>query len=292
MAELEPGLQGQERYKIVLLQGDTAKEIIPASEAGIDFLHGVRATLEAGIKGGLVETTSFEQLEKRSTAPAMVTAERTLELVTTAHRAKPYSPELLSEFNQAFWEARRERMGVSKADLAVSQAPYTEDQIRDFGDDFGLCIPQVVSTAPKGLILLGKADPTLGNWAFAEGTTVQNIDKDGNPINLHGWMKTEEAIDAPFTRTNQDQAEKIVRDQRRIGHTLNVYDVVSQQSKLLAGQYLDEVRTYIRVLSSRDGGRVLYADFYPDGYCNVHWLLKPDYVHDYLGVRSVEVAKA
>lgn len=224
--------------------------------------------------------------------PAMITVERTLELATAAYRAKPDSPEFLSEFNQAFWSARQQAMGVSQADLAVADCPYSEADIRGFmKNDFGLFVPQIVSTAPEGLILLGKAFPRMGSLAFQRRTGVLNIDKNGNPIGIHGWMKTEKAINAPYTKTNQDQAEEIIGKEHRIGDTLNVYAAAGQQSEKLTGQYLDEVRTWIRTLSSRYGGRVLGADFGSGGGCYVDWGLRPGDGYDGLGVRSVEVAE-
>lgn len=159
-------------------------------------------------------------------------------------------------------------------------------------DNFGLYLPEVASTAPGSLVLLGKANPALRSWAFQEGTTVQNVDKNGREIKLSGWMITEKAIAAPYLGTNQAQAEEIVRKARRIGYTLNVYNVAGEQSNQLFGRYLDETNTWIRVLSSRHEGRVLSAYFDPDVYCFVFWYLESGHVLGNLGVRSVEVAKA
>lgn len=244
----------------------------------------------------------------------MVTVERTLELAKAAYRAKPDSPELLSEFNQAFWNARKLALGVSERDLVVVVCPYKEADIRKFRKDFGLFVPQIVSTAPEGLILLGKAFPRMISVAFQAGTGVSNIDQNGKLIDLHGWMKTEKAIMAPHTLTNQDQAEETIsyKDHDRIGDTLNIYAIASQQSKELTGKYLDAVirpqtgPSESRILSSRWEGRVLVARFRPEGLCYPHQFTRSDYwdglcyvdrlrMSDYtdydLGVRSVEVAK-
>ncbi|KKS64647.1 MAG: hypothetical protein UV41_C0020G0016 [Candidatus Daviesbacteria bacterium GW2011_GWA2_42_7] len=42
--------------------------------------------------------------------------------------------------------------------------------------------------------------------------------------------------------------------------------------------------------SSRVNGRVVNANFNPNGNCNVNWNLKPDNANDNLGVRSVIVS--
>lgn len=303
---VEASAQNLEARRIILIDGNnSAIEVKARDEVGARLLSGFRASLLAAIEGHLLESAPFtidrhdettlptlEQLTERPATPTMITVERTLALATVAYRAKPDSLELLSEFNQAFWSARQQAMGVSQADLVVADCPYSEADIRRFmKNDFGLFVPRIVSTAPEGLVLLGKAFPQMGSLPFRERTGVLNIDKNGQLIDLYGWMTTEESIDAPDTKTNQDQAEEIIGKKHRIGDTLNVYAAAGQQSKELTGQYLDEVQTWIRTLSSRDEGRVLLADFDSSGYCDVFWSLKPGYVSDGLGVRSVEVAK-
>lgn len=223
-------------------------------------------------------------------APSFRTSERTLGLLGAEYKKDPTNPILLSEFNQAFWNAKRQAMGVNESDLVVTQAPYSEDQIRKFiSNDFGLFLPQICETAPEGLVLLGKAFPEMGSSAFMVGTPVLNIDRDEQRVNLYGWMKTEKAINAPNLRTNESQALAIVNKKKRLGQTLNIYAVAGQQSKLLADQYLDEVSTWVRVLSSRVNNKVVHAGFHPNGDCLVRWSLGPENIYDNLGVRCVGV---
>ncbi len=234
--------------------------------------------------------------------PAIVTAENTLCLAKAQYKTNLANPQYLSEFNQAFWYAGREAMGLSQADLVVPQAPYSEKDIREFMGigfrirkpsipDFALYTPQVVSTAPEGLVRLGKRSPRLGSLAFQEGTSVLNVDEDGNLIELYGWMKTEKTIHAPHAKTNQQQAEEIVRKNHRVGHTLNIYAIASEQSKLLTDQYLDEVDTWVRILSTRCRGQVVHASYGQGGYCFVYSGLLPLNVPGGPRTRSVEVAK-
>lgn len=287
MSDLEGG-------RMILVGRNFATELTAQSPAGNDLLNGVSTVLRAGINGGLI-------LARVVPLFVTITAEHTLELATAAYKAHPDNPERLSDFNQAFWYAARIRMGVAQSDLVVGQCPYNEHQIRQFmgfgrrlgrssrPTDFGLFVPQIVSTAPEGLILLGRAYSEVMRSRVFQGTTVLNVDNDGQPINLYGWMRTEERMDVPYTGTNQDQAERIVEKRNRVGQTLNVYAVAGQQSRLLTGQYLDE-RTWVRILSSRIRSRVVSASFRGGDRCNVGQSLSRTHVNGSLGVRSVELS--
>lgn len=273
-----------------------AVEMLRGQLADLPTDHPDRAGIEAMVTLG----EGWHPGNAFTETPVVITAEHTLELATSAYKADRANPVLLAEFNQAFWSTRRQAMGLSERDLVVSDGPYSEAEIRKFmglgrgfrkpaNPDFALFVPEVTSTTPDGLILLGKGWPILWNSAFKEGTRVQNVEKDGSVISLHGWMRTEKSIDAPHLRTNQEQGEKIVSDAKRIGDTLNIYGAAGLQSKLLEGKYLDEVKTWIRTLSSRGGGQVVRAGFVPGGGCFVVWNLGSLHVDGGLGVRSVEV---
>src|SRR3989344_118988 len=202
--------------------------------------------------------------------------ERTLALVTAEFITHPYSPELLAEFNQSFWNDRRQAMGLSQADLVVPQSPYTEEDIRKYAPkEFGLYVPPVISTAPEGLDLLVKGWPLMINNRSSisqAGVPIINVDKNGEPVVLFGWMTTEKTINAPYLHTNQVQVEAIADEAGWIGHTLNVYAVAGQQSKLLEREYLDGGKTFIRALSSRSKNQVLVVGFDPFfGYLVRRW---------------------
>lgn len=297
MAEGAPIESGRDR--IILVGQDGQPVRLDADNGnGRVLLDGVGMTLRAAIGGGMIRVTPYgalplEPIVSQSVAPSIQTVGRTLELVAAEYKKDSSNPDLLGEFNQAFWDVQRQAMGVSTADLAVPDAPYTQKQIEQFRKtDFGIFVPEIVSRAPEGLMLLGKAFPRMGSWAFQAGTTVLNVDKAGNPIGLFGWMNTEKAINAPNTRTTQQSAEDILKEKGRIGLTLNVYTVAGQQSKLLTGQFLDKGSTWSRVLSSRSRGRVLDAYFDGGGSCDVDSDLEPGSVGGSLGARSVEVARA
>ena len=233
-------------------------------------------------------------------SPVVVNAWHTSELALLAYKKNPTNPERLYNFQEARWGLNRFAMGLSKADVAVDDCPYSEDQIRQFmglggfrkvsNPDFALFLPQVASTA-EGLVLQGKAYPQMTNMVFQEGTPIKNVDQLGNEVSLYGWMRTEKSIDALNTNTNEDQAREAIRKVGRLPQTLNVYAEAGNISKLISPkfQYLDEVRTWVRILSSLLGGQVVYADFHLDGHCHVHWDLEPGHANAFLGVRSVGV---
>ncbi len=235
--------------------------------------------------------------ETRVDVPIIVTAGRSLALALVEYRAKPTNPERLWNFQEAHWNLNRFAMGLSPRDVKVLDCPYTEAQMKKFMGakrfsrvsypDFALFLPEVASTAPEGLRLLGKAYPKMG-WDEADIAGVSNINRKGNPVVQFGWIRTEKSIDAPHTQTDEDAAEKAI-EEGRIGQTLNIYVEAGNQSKLLTGEYLDEKRTYVRVLNARIRARVVDAHFLGGGRCYVGWGLGPGCVYGGLGVRSVGV---
>lgn len=217
----------------------------------------------------------------------VVEAGRTLALATGELRAKP-SREHLEEFEQARWNLNRFAMGLSPRDVVISDCPVAWDDryVRNFmKTDLGLFVPEVVSRAPEGLILQSKAYPLM----FWQEQNVPALVR--NSLNIFGWLKTERAINAPSIRTDEEKAREVIKTKHpeRLPQTLNVYGEAGQVSKLLQGQYLDEISTLVRILGSNVGGRVVSAVFGSGGCCDVYWDLWPGRVSDNLGVRSVGV---
>lgn len=237
----------------------------------------------------------------------IVTVGHSLALATAELRKSPASPQRSWEFQTALWDLNRHAMGVSQRDVVVGDCPWSEDQMRQFmglgvvgrlkrltgrlEPDFGLWLPEVVSTAPEGLRLLDKAYSSMKWEAQGVASQVKNEDGQGNSVSLYGWLRTGAAINAPLRGRDEWEARASLLRRDRQGLTLNVYGAAGKQSRLLSktNQFLDQIGTYVRVLNSRVRGRVVNAGFGPSGYCDVPWYLAPDYVYDHVGVRSVGV---
>lgn len=231
---------------------------------------------------------------------AVITLARTAELGAVAYVKKPSDPQMYLNYQEAHWNLHGRVMGLPHSDLVIPDVPWKEDQMRQFmGEgsiglltgmqDIPFYLPQVVS-GKEGLSFFSKAYPWM-RWNDKDmaNAEIQNVDGEGNPIQLFGHLRTEAAIDAPHTRTNEGQAADILARSGRRGHTLNTYVVAGDQSKLLRGKYLDQDRTMVRLMLSRAHGRVVSALFFPSGYCDVDLSLRPGNVGPRLGVRSVGV---
>jgi len=229
---------------------------------------------------------------------AIITAANTATLAAVEYVKNPSNPQRYWNHQEAHWQFNGQVMGLATSDLVVPDVSWTEAQMRQFmgknlwglltgKHELPFYLPQVVSE-PDSLPLLGKIYPWMG-WNEEYLVGIQNVDREGNPVRLSGHLRTEAAIDAPYLKTDEEQAAGILTRLGRRGHTINTYAEAANQSKLLTGKYLDEDRTWIRVMQSRRSGQVVDAHFIPDGYCLVRWSLEPDYAFGSLGVRSVGV---
>lgn len=207
-------------------------------------------------------------------APAIIALERTLQLAAEKYKENTDSPEYLSEFYQALWNLYRVNMGLSSKDVEVVSSTYTKQDLNDLRQlkvpELCFYLPQIVSTAPEGLVLLGKAFPFMLSWSLQENTSVRNVNKQGQTINQYGWMSVEAVVNAPYTETTQEQLEDIFKNEGRVGQTLNVYAASSQAIKNIYDQYPDEIYSYVRLLGSEVESRVMVsANFFPNGCLNV-----------------------
>ncbi|OGE38396.1 hypothetical protein A3D79_03735 [Candidatus Daviesbacteria bacterium RIFCSPHIGHO2_02_FULL_39_8] len=237
------------------------------------------------------------QTETRSSI-AIITAANTAKLAAVEYVNNPSNPQIYWNHQEAHWQFNGQAMGLAQSDLVVSNVGWTETQMTQFmgknlrglltrKHELPFYLPEVVS-GPDGLSLLGKIYPWM-RWNEGYFAGIQNVDKAGNWIQLFGHLRTEAAIDAPYPKTDEDQAAEILARLGRRGHTINTYAEAANQGKLLTGKYLDEVGTWTRVMQSRARGRVMFACFDPGGNCFFSWPLKPVDARDDLGVRSVGV---
>lgn len=229
----------------------------------------------------------------------VVTPERTLEAVKKEYIKNPFSPEYTSEFDQAFFYARKRQMRLSCADLVVPQCPYTEVQLRSFMEPDGdldefiypdgvLYVPEIISTAPEGIKILRRGWPEMGDgWPFRYKRSDKVLQ---NYKSLCGHMITESVLDAPYPYTKENEVKRIFEQKGREGQTLNIYIVASNRSKELYGKYFDE-DSRCRILSSHRGVVLVEASFERDGRCKVEWPVRSMDRNEYLGARSVLLAK-
>lgn len=229
---------------------------------------------------------------------AIITLARTAELAAAEYGKNPSNPQRYWNHQEAHWRFNGHAMGLAPSDLVVAEVPWTEVQMRQFmgkglrgllteKHDTPFYLPEVVS-GKEGLSRLGKAYPWMG-WDDEYIAAIQNVDREGREIVLSGHLRTEAAIDAPYRKTNEEQATDILARLGRRGHTINSYAEAGNQSKLLTGKYLDGKRIFIRVMLSRARGWVVNTYFNLVGRCRVFWFLSPGHAVDILGIRSVGV---
>ena len=198
-------------------------------------------------------------------------------------------PEITTSTFQAIWSARQEILSQKGVNLefSIPQCPYTKEELKSLeaeGRRVGY-LPYELSTQ-ESRHLMAIIWPQMQSHSVKEGNSVTNAE------DISGWFDYESAIDAPYTGTNEDQLKDEAKKQGRKGSNLNQYIVAGQDSKLFTGKYLDETRTWVRLLGSRGDGDVVHAYFYGDGDLGVYWYLGPRNHNSDLGGRSVGVPKA
>ena len=203
--------------------------------------------------------------------------------VIEAYQNQPHTPELVTQTFQTIWQARGELVGSV---YEVTPCPYTQEELADLeanGKRVGY-LPTELATQESRHIL-GQMFPRMESHCVQKDNSLTN---DENPS---GWFDYESAIDAPYLDTNEKQLiERVTKDGRNL-LSLNQYIVAGQDSKLLTSKYLDEDRTWVR-LGSRDGGRLVGANFGRGGLLHVSWPLEADDHTPLSGGRSSGVEKA
>ena len=205
-----------------------------------------------------------------------------LDSVLESYQNNPHTPELVTQTHQAIWQTR----GTVEASYDVTPCPYTQEEIAELeanGKRLGFLPPELATQQSRHI--LGEMFTKMGSHSVQKDNSVTN---DENPS---GWFDYEASIDTPYLDTNEEQLAEGVTSAGRKLLSLNQYIVAGQDSKLFTGQYLDEVRTWVR-LGSRGDGRIVHAGFDGDGYLYVNWRLAADRHDPRLGGRSSGVSKA
>lgn len=265
-------------YKEVSLLG---LKQAPQYAAGFQIVGDVVKTLH---KQGLLPDELDTTVLREQVPPVDSLKQVVGEFVTS-----PHTPELYTATFQQIWRVRQERLmqGGTMLDLEVAKCPYTQEEIDELEaeDRRPGVLPFELSTQANRY-LLGELWPNMRSYSVERDHPVTN------GANRHGWFDYDAQIDAPYTNTTEDKLREAIEYEERFGMDLNEYIVAGQDSKLLTRKYLDQDRTYVRLLDSRRGGNVVRARFHAGGYLLVYWDLDPRARGSDLGGRSVGVPKA
>ncbi|WP_132975282.1 hypothetical protein [Pseudonocardia dioxanivorans] len=159
------------------------------------------------------------------------------------------TPEEVTASLQRLWDERGAAVGRT---FTVTPCPYSAEEIAALQEDgrrLAYLPPEVATRA--GRHWLGKIWPLMECFSVLEDNVVSNV------VNPSGWFDYESQIDAP--NVNLDQAALLaeVERQGRTLLTVNQWIVAAQDSRVLTGKYLDETRSWVRVNSGIDPGRIL-----------------------------------
>lgn len=216
----------------------------------------------------------------------------TLARARIAYRNEPNNPARLVDYMETFWQNRRTKLGVSVSDLVVPTCPWNETQIAQFrGEnipDMARFIPEIVA---GDLELIKKGFPEISFYLFGRLRDFEDI---RNRYVLKEWGRSEADIDAPYTSINEQELKDKFEALDRLGITVPAYAIFAVFSKDFTKEFLDEIRTVIRItgstLESSVGGEVLTAGFYPDGRMSVGSSWAPGGRGQGLGWRSFQGA--
>jgi len=201
----------------------------------------------------------------------------------TEYKKGPLSPELVTKTFQTIWQERGKLIGVK---FEVSPCPFTREELVSL-EEKGLrlgYLPKTLATQESRHVL-GEMFPKKQSRSVQKGNAATN---DYNP---DGWFDYEMSISAPYLGTTEKQLMKKLGQAKRQLLNENQYIIASQDSKLFAGEYLDEGSTWARV-GSRRGGALISSNFGSIGDLRVNWGLSPRDSSPSLGGRSSGVNRA
>lgn len=192
-----------------------------------------------------------------------------LRIATEAFRVDENDPELVTAFQQVFWQVPRGERGYT---FQVSGCEWTREEmerpmvgvervegrlVKKFYQGMMVAVPEEFQ-GKAGLILAGKTWPQLNSRQVREDPQVRYAY--GAPL---GYLKVEKDPVAPNRDTTQSDLEKLVTVTKR-GQRLITDIVASIQSNIVAGEYFD-LRTVSRLLGTFVAGEGVGAYFYKSG---------------------------
>lgn len=230
---------------------------------------------EAAIPG--IEISAMPRIELRSS----------LDQALEAYRTRPHTRELITEFHGALW---RQIGAIAGVNIAVpvfeSQKDIKEQEGRGKGIIF---VPEGHAAQNQRLRIVSALSKIVGNEFVPNNWSVQDDNSVTNDVLHTGYRWVDMAINAPHANTSDQSAGDLMKkskpEEGADGMNLSEYVIAGLQSKLVTGKYLDEVKTWVRLLESRHEDFIVYTKFNPDGRLHVRSSFGPLYLYRGLGVR-------
>ncbi len=205
-----------------------------------------------------------------------------LDQAVNEFKDNPHTPESVNRFWQTFLETSIKSRGLD-IPVPIVSCDRTQEELEALGKEGKMWVPETKLTYSQ----LGKIFPETKSYALREDSPIKDeYEQDAKGVDV------EVSIESPNRETTENDLRELFKSQNRKGMRLSTYILASQESKLLAGQYFDEGDTWSRLLGSRDGGHVVDAGSYVDGFLVVGWSLDPRGHDSDWGRRSEGVKKA
>ncbi len=197
-----------------------------------------------------------------------------------------HSPEVLTRFNRAFYEAYGAKIGlkINTPDLQASEKDIKKTMPTVKGKrvkSLALYYPPELQ-GKEGLVRLGRMF-NLESWSVQKDTPIVSTEIPAV------WLAVEGTVDAPNRNTREDDLAKHAPKHNLLGQDLNLYILGSRFIKFLEDCHFDQGATWSRLPASRDGGRLVGAHCPSDGVVLVDSRLNPDRRVPPLGARFARV---
>lgn len=215
--------------------------------------------------------------------------------VVAEYRNDTHNPELVTAFQQAFWQVPR---GERKYTFKVGECDWTRDDmacplmgIKRAGKEFYEVRNNGVMVAlpddfkgKQGLILAGKVWPELSHWSVKESTPITDS------YDATGYLKVEASSESPNRDTLRLNYAHLITPYVR-GQRLITYIIASKQNREVNHHDFD-IHSWSRLPGSRQKrGRQVITRFFSTGLA-VYWS-RGSWDHDAnMGVRFEEVNSA
>lgn len=214
-----------------------------------------------------------------------------LNRVVADYGTKPHTPELVNAFQTVLWTTIGGITGVEVVVPAVAESLDVIAKQERAGKGLIFVPVEYARQAQRPLIaaafrVLVDNEYVPGHWSMQEDNPVKN------DLVHSGFRWVDMAIDAPHTGTNERQARDEAEKESSEGINLSEYLLAGLYSKITIDRYLDQVRTWSRLLGSSRGGQVIFVGFYPDGFLRVNSNLDPQDRDDVFGARFSQGVKS